>query len=153
MQAPWAPDQARTVNEAELYELAGSRRPGLLADLTRAKIVERKGDVFLLGSSVLLALAMRLEAAGVDLETAASASAILRKHMARGVGDLVELFLDRIKDGRISIAHSGKLFETFREVGVESVRVLFAREMETALRNLVASGKLASLSARARKKR
>jgi DNA-binding transcriptional MerR regulator len=153
MQVPWAPDQARTVNEAELYELAGSRRPGLLSDLTRAKIVERKGDVFLLGSSVLLALAMRLEAAGIDLETAASASAILRKHMARAVGDLVELFLDRIKDGRLSIAQSGKLFETFRGVGVESVRVLFAREMEAALRNLVASGKLASLSARARKKR
>ena len=153
MQAPWAPDQARTVNEAELYELAGSRRPGLLADLMRAKIVERKGDVFLLGSSVLLALAMRLEAAGIDLETAASASTILRKHMARAVGDLVDLFLDRIKDGRLSIAQSGKLFETFRGVGVESVRVLFAREMETALRNLVASGKLASLSARARKKR
>lgn len=153
MQAPWAPDQARTVNEDELYELAGSRRPGLLAELTRAKIVERKGDVFLLGSSVLLALAMRLEAAGIDLETAASASAIVRKHMARAVGDLVELFLDRIKDGRLSIAQSGKLFDTFRGVGVESVRVLFAREMETALRNLVASGKLASLSARARKKR
>jgi len=153
MQAPWAPDQARTVNEDELYELAGSRRPGLLAELTRAKIVERKGDVFLLGSSVLLALAMRLEAAGIDLETAASASAIVRKHMARAVGDLVELFLDRIKDGRLSIAQSGTLFDTFRGVGVESVRVLFAREMETALRNLVASGKLASLSARARKKR
>lgn len=153
MQTPWAPDQARTVNEAELYELAGSTRPGLLADLTRAKIVERKGDVFLLGSPALLALAMRLEAAGIELETAANASAILRKHMSRAVGDLVELFLDRIKDGHISIAQSGKLFETFRGVGVESVRVLFAREMENALRKLVASGKLASLSARGRKKR
>ena len=153
MQTPWAPDQARTVNEAELYELAGSRRPGLLADLTRVKIVERKGDVFLLGSPALLALAMKLEAAGIELETAASASTILRKHLARAVADLVELFLDRIKDGHISIAQSGKLFETFRGVGVESVRVLFAREMENALRKLVASGKLASLSARVRKKR
>lgn len=153
MQTPWAPDQARTVTEAELYELAGSRRPGLLADLTRAKIVERKGDVFLLGSPALLALAMKLEAAGIDLETAASASAILRKHLSRAVGDLVGLFLDRIKDGQLSIGQSGKLFETFRGVGVESVRVLFAREMEHALRELVASGKLASLSARGRKRR
>ncbi len=153
MQTPWAPDQPRTVSEAELYELAGSRRPGLLADLTRAEIVERKGDVFLVGSPALLAVAMKLEAAGTDLETAATASAILRKHLSRAVGDLVDLFLERIKHGNISIAQSGKLFETFRGVGVESVRVLFAREMETALRNVVASGKLASLSARRRKKR
>jgi DNA-binding transcriptional MerR regulator len=153
MQAPWALDQARTVDEAELYELAGSRRPGLLADLVRAKIVERKGDVFLVGSPVLLAVAMKLEAAGTDLEIAAAASAILRKHLSRAVGDLVELFLDSIKDGRSTIAQSGKLFDAFRGVGVESVRVLFAREMESALRKLVASGKLASLSARGRKKR
>jgi DNA-binding transcriptional MerR regulator len=153
MQAPWALDQARTVSEAELYELSGSRRPGLLADLTRAKIIERKGDVFLVGSPVLLAVAMKLEAAGTDLEIAAAASAILRKHLSRAVGDLVELFLESIKGGRSTIAQSGTLFDAFRGVGVESVRVLFAREMESALRKLVASGKLASLSARGRKKR
>ena len=96
---------------------------------------------------------MKLESAGVDLETAANASAILRKHLSRAVGDLVQLFLHRIKDGHLSIAQSGKLFETLRGVGVESVRVLFAREMEHALRELVASGKLASLSGRKRKKR
>ena len=41
MQTPWATDQAKTLSETELYDLAGSRRPGLLADLARAKIVER----------------------------------------------------------------------------------------------------------------
>ncbi len=153
MQTPWATDHARTVNEAELYDLAGARRPGLLADLQRAKIVERKGDVFLLGSPALLAMAMKLESVGIDLETAAQASSILRKHLSRAVGDLVDLFLERVKEGHIGIAQSGKLFETFRSVGVDSVRVLFAREMESALRKLLASGKLASLSARAKKKR
>jgi DNA-binding transcriptional MerR regulator len=153
MQTPWASDQPRTVSEAELYELAGSRRPGLLADLTRAKIVERKGDVYLVGSPALLAIAMKLESVGIDLETAAEASSILRKHLARTVDELVELFVDQVKEGRVSIAESGKLMETFRAVGVDSVRVLFARQMESALRKLLASGKLASVSARARKKR
>lgn len=153
MQAPWALDHARTVTEAELYEIAGSRRPGLLADLTRAQIVERKGDVYLLASPALLALAIKLESVGIDLETAAEASAILRKHLRRSVGDLVELFVDQIEDGHVPIDNAGKLFETFRSVGVESVRVLFAREMEGELRKLLASGKLASLSARARKKK
>lgn len=153
VQAPWAPDQPRTVTEAELYEIAGTRRPGLLADLTRAHIVERKGEVFLLGSPALLAIALKLESVGIDLATAAEASKILRKHLGRAVGDLVELFVDRIADGQVPIDNASTLFETFRSVGVESVRVLFAREMEGELRKLLASGKLASLSARARKKK
>ena len=153
MQTPWALDQARTVDESELYELAGSRRPGLLADLGRAGVVERKGDVYLVGSPALLAIAMKLEGIGIDLETAATASAILRKHLSRAVGELVDLFVDRFEDGHLSIGQSKKLFETFRAVGVDSVRVLFAREMESALRKLIASGKLASLSARSRKRR
>jgi DNA-binding transcriptional MerR regulator len=152
MQAPWALDQARTVTETELYEIAGSRRPGLLADLARTHIVERKGDVYLLASPALLAVAMRLESVGIDLETAARASEILRKHLGRAVGDLVDLFARRIEDGQVPIADPGKLFDTLRSVGVESVRVMFAREMEGELRKLLASGKL-SLSARARRKK
>ena len=153
MQAPWALDHARTVTEAELYEIAGSRRPGLLADLTRAHIVERTGDVYLVTSPALLAMALKLESVGIDLEIAAEASGILRKHLGRAVGDLVDLFVDQIKSGQVPIDRAGQLFETFRSVGVESVRVLFAREMEGELRKLLASGKLASLSARARKKK
>lgn len=153
VQQPWATDQARTVSESELYTIAGSRRPGLLADLQRSGVVERKGDVYFVGSPALLGMAMKLENVGIDLETASAASAILRKHLGRAVGELVDLFLDRVKEGHVSIAESGKLFEAFRTVGVDSVRVLFAREMEGALRKLVASGKLASLSARARRKK
>jgi DNA-binding transcriptional MerR regulator len=153
VQAPWAVDQPRTVNEAELYEIAGSRRPGLLADLTRAKIVERKGDVYFLGSPALLAIAIKLESVGIALETAAEASKILRKNLGRAVTDLVDLFVRQIEHGEVPIDNAGSLFETFRAVGVESVRVLFAREMESELRKLLSSGKLAELSARARKKK
>ena len=153
MQPPWASDQPRTVSDVELCELAGNRRPGLLADLGRAKIVERKGDVYLVTSPALLAVAMRLEAVGIDFETAASAEAILRKHLGRAVTELVDLFVGSMKDGQLEIVHAGKLFETFRTVGVDAVRVLFAHEMEGALRKLLASGKLAQLSARARKKK
>jgi DNA-binding transcriptional MerR regulator len=153
IQTPWAADQARTVTEAELYDIAGSRRPGLLADLARAHIIERKGEVYLISSPTLLAMAIKLEGVGVDLETAAKAASLLRKHLGRAVGDLVELFVAEMKDRNLGISDSGKLFETFRTVGVDSVRVLFAHEMEAALRKLLASGKLATLSARARKKK
>jgi DNA-binding transcriptional MerR regulator len=152
MAAPWGSDQPRTVSEAELYELAGGRRPGLVADLLRAKIVERKGDVYLLASPALFALAVKLESVGIDLETASTASDILRKHLGRGVSDLVDLFVARAKDGHVDVGEPGKLFETFRSAGPEAVRVLFAREMERALRKLVSSGRMAQL-ARRRKRR
>jgi len=152
MQAPWANDQPRTVTEAELYELAGARRPGLLADLTRAEIIERRGDVYLVASPALLGTAMKLEAVGIDLEMAANASKLLRKHLGRAVADLVELFVGEVKGGRVDVTESGPLFETLREAGGEAVRVLFARAMEKALRELLASGKVATLSAAGKKK-
>ncbi|HWL87166.1 MAG TPA: MerR family transcriptional regulator [Polyangiaceae bacterium] len=153
MQAPWVHDRSRTVSETELYELAGTSRAGLLADLVRAGLAERRGDVYLLASPARLVLAMKLEAVGIDLDTSAGASAILRKHMARTVGDLVDFFVSRTKDGHVEISDPERLFEAFRVTGIESVRLIFAREMESALRKLLASGKVAALSARARKRK
>jgi DNA-binding transcriptional MerR regulator len=152
MQAPWANDRPRTVTEPELYELAGSRRPGLLADLARAKIVERRGDVYLVASPALLATAMKLETVGIDLDMAAEASRLLKKHLGRAVSSLVDLFVARVKDGQVDVSESGPLFEALRGAGIEAVRVLFAREMEKALRELVTSGKVASLSAEGKRK-
>ena len=78
---------------------------------------------------------------------------MLRKHLGRAVGDLVDLFTSRVKDGALDVGESGKLFETLRGAGPEAVRLLFARAMEKALRDLVASGKMASLSAHAKRKK
>jgi DNA-binding transcriptional MerR regulator len=153
MQAPWAGDQPRTMGETELYELAGTRRPGLLAELARANIVERRGDVFFVPSPALLAISMKLEAAGIDLATAAEAGAVLRKHLKRAVADLIDLFTARVKEGTIDVSESSKLFETLRLTGTEAVRILFARAMEKSLRDLIASGKMASLSAHAKRKK
>jgi DNA-binding transcriptional MerR regulator len=149
VQASWANDQPRTVDEAQLYELAGRRRPGLLADLTRTRLVERHGDVFLVPSPGLLAVAMKLEGAGIDLETAAGASLLLRKYLSKAAGELVEYFVKRAKDG--SVDDLGKLFQELRPTGMEAVRVVFGREMERELRKLVESGKLATSAARARR--
>jgi DNA-binding transcriptional MerR regulator len=147
VQTPWANDQARTVNEAELFELAGTERPGLLADLIRVKLLERHGDVYLLHSPALLGIAMKLEAAGIDLDTAASASAILRKYMERAARELVELFVKRARAGYVETKEPAKLFQALRPTGIEAVRVIFGREMEQALRKLLESGQLAKIPA------
>lgn len=151
VQAPWANDQPRTVSEAELYELAGSRRPGLIADLVRARLVERKSDVYLVRSPALLGIAMKLEAAGIDLETASQASALVRKHLARLAEDVVELFMRRAADGAVAARDMGNVFQSLRPLGTEAVRVIFGRAMEKELRKLYESGRMAKLPAKARR--
>lgn len=150
LQTSWANDHPRTVTEAELYELAGTRRPGLIADLARARLVERRGEVYLLESPALLVVAMKLESAGVDLHVAANASELLKKHMAKAATDLVELFVKRAEAGDIDTSPA-EMFQALRPMGIEAVRVIFGREMERTLRKLLESGKIATLPGRARK--
>jgi DNA-binding transcriptional MerR regulator len=152
VQAPWADDQARTVDENGLYALAGTRRPGLVADLLRAQLVERRdGGVYLVPSPALLGITMKLVATGIDLVTAVEAGDVLRKHLGRAVKDLVELFVKGIKHGDVTFDEPEGTFASLRPLGIEAVKVLFAREMERELRKLLESGGVKAL--RSRKKR
>lgn len=150
IQTPWANDRPRTVTEEELYELTGTKRAGLLSDLQRARLVERRGEVFLLHSPALLSIAMKLEAAGIDTELGMAASEVLRKHLSRAAKDLVELFVKRA-DGFLGEGDAADTVSMLRPVGMEAVRVLFGREMERELRTLFESGKLTKLPRRARR--
>ncbi|MBZ0236239.1 MAG: MerR family transcriptional regulator [Deltaproteobacteria bacterium] len=152
VQAPWADDQAKTVDEDGLYALAGSRRPGLVADLLRAGLVERRdGGVYLVPSPALLGITTKLAASGIDLTIAVEAGEVLRKHLGRAVKDLVELFVKRIKHGDVAFDDPEGTFASLRPLGTEAVKVLFAREMERELRKLLESGAVKAL--RGRKKR
>jgi DNA-binding transcriptional MerR regulator len=154
LQSSWAADQPRALSEAELYELAGTKRAGLVAELVRARLVERRGDAFLVRSPALFQVAMRLDASGVDLSTATASAEIVRKHMARAASDLADHFFAHAGDGFGRSATPEDLreaFETLKPVGLDAVRVIFAQEMGRVLRRLVASGKTAKL--RPKKKR
>ncbi len=153
LQASWANDHPRTVTESELYELAGTRRPGLIADLLRAKLLERRGEVLFLLSPALLGVAMKLEATGIALDTALKGAEIIRKHLSRTANDLVDLIVKRAQDGVIETTDAAELFQALRPTGLEAVRVIFGREMEKALRKLLESGKMATLPSKVRKGR
>jgi hypothetical protein len=148
VQTPWANDNARTVTEAELLELIGNDRPGVIADLVREKLVERRGEVYLVPSPALLQVCMKLEGVGIDLETTVEAGQIVRKHIGRAVSDLISLFMKRAASGHLEVRDPIQLFQALRPTGFEAVRVIFGREMEQALRKLVESGELAKLPSR-----
>ena len=95
----------------------------------------------LVRSPALLADAMKLEGAGIDLETAAQASGLGRKHLARLSEDVVGLFMKRAGEGAIAPRDLGTVFETLRPLGTEAVRVIFGRAMEKQLRKLHEAGR------------
>jgi DNA-binding transcriptional MerR regulator len=155
LQEPWADDRPRMFSEAELHELVGAR-PGAIAELIDLGAVERHGDSYLVHSPGLLQVALRLEAAGVDLSTGVGASNILRKHLHRAADEVTAFFYKRIGEGfgrDITAADLTAAYKALRPIGPEAVRLIFGHEMERALRKLLESGATAELPAKARKRR
>ncbi|MFO0659631.1 MAG: MerR family transcriptional regulator [Polyangiaceae bacterium] len=156
LQEPWAHDHPKVVTEPELHELLGDRRPGLVADLLRLKVIEKQGHSYMIRSPALMNVGLKLEAAGVDLETATGAANLLRKHLERAASELATYFYRRTGEGfgsTVTAEDIAKAYEAIRPRGLEAVKVMFAREIETAVRKLVESGATSEIPAKARKAR
>jgi len=149
VQSPWAAgDQALTVDEAGLYALAGTDRAGIVAALLRARLVQRHGDVFLVPSPSLMAIALRFEAAGVSLGVAAKAAEVAHKHLGKAVKELVAMFVKGGREGTVAFEDPETLFATLRPLGTEAIALMFSRQMDRALRKLVSDGGLGALATR-----
>jgi DNA-binding transcriptional MerR regulator len=147
LQQPWANDEPRTVSEDELYELVGRKRVGLINDLARSRLVERRGTVFYVPSPALLAIGARLEGAGIDIDDVVRAKDILEKHIRRAARDLTELVLSSAGSADVDQA---KAVEELRPLAMEGVRVIFAQAMQHQLRELATSGRSARVGRRRR---
>ncbi len=153
---PWANDGPRVVTEEELRKLIGDDRPGVVAEILRLRQIERRGGSFLIHSPALLQVGLRLAAAGVDMETSEGAYAILRKHLGRAAADLSAHFYQRIGEGfglDVTASDIGGAYKALRPLGQEAVRVVFAQEMQRALRKLIDSGATSALPAKAKKRK
>ena len=151
LEEPWANESPKLLSKEELYTLVGKRHAGLLAQLQRAKLVERKGEVFLVQSPGHLNAALRLEAAGVDLETAVEGLTIIKKHARRAAKDLAKYFFKRAAAGFDRGASASDLTEAFsalRPVSQQALRLSFGQEMERVLHGLVKSGKATKIPRR-----
>jgi len=108
--------------------------------LTRLRLLERKGEQFAVKSPGLLRIALQLESSGVDLDTAHEAAAVMRKHMGRASRELAKYFVKRASMGFGHDATAEEVLEAFRAVrplGLEALQLIFSREMEKALRELL----------------
>jgi DNA-binding transcriptional MerR regulator len=142
LRAPWADDEPRIVSEPELADLLGpAARPGLVAKLVRAGLLRREGSAsYAIDSPTLLKMALKVDAAGIDLGDAVQAVDILRKRLGRAADELVELFAKSAKRDELEPERATRSVEILRALAGDAVRLLFAREVERALRELVQRG-------------
>lgn len=145
LQAPWTDDRPRVCTEEELVQmLGGPLRPGHLAELVRVGLVRREGSAsssYFVGSPAMLQVAVKLEASGVELETARVAHEILRRQLSRAADELVEFFVKGVPESAGPEAVSRSV-EALRSVAVDAVRLVFGQEIERSLRSAVEHGRI-----------
>lgn len=165
LQAPWTDDRPLVVDQAELLRRLGvdgssdddgggasgdaarGNRPGLIGELERAGLIRREGHslpaTFVIPSPELLDIVVQLDAAGIDIPTAFGAGEILRHRLAKAADELVGFFDGQTGRGFAGTADVEELIgavDALRPLGSRAVQLIFAQEMERALRSFVESG-------------
>ncbi len=147
LRTPWSEEAPLLLTETALRAHLGERPDGFVAALVRAGMVRREGEglppSYLVPSPGLINIALRLHDAGVEVETAAEAAALIRKRVRRAASDLLTYFVKHIGRGfgrTGSAADVAEALDALRAVGAEAVRLMFAQEMETALRTAMERG-------------
>jgi DNA-binding transcriptional MerR regulator len=155
LRAPWTDDRPRVVAEDELESLfGGPARPGLVADLARIGLLRRETGTsptsYFVQSPGMLQIALGLERSGVEIEVAHTAGEILRRQLSRAAEELVDFFVKQVQeaDGPDEVTRS---LGALRQVGAAAVQLVFAQEVEKALREAVEQGR--ALPPARRKKR
>jgi DNA-binding transcriptional MerR regulator len=149
LQAAWVDDRPAVFDEDELAATLAPARSLFRAEAERAGLLRRQGNslppTYLVPSPRLLELTVRLDAAGIDVDTAVGAATIVRKRMSKVTDELVEWFAEHIGQG---FGGSGdpdgvtRSMEVLRPAGIEAVGLIFAQEMERSLRRFVESGRV-----------
>ena len=147
LRAPWSEERPIVLNEAELAERI-EHRPGVVTALIEAGVVRRQqglSDTYLVPSPAALDITLELDRAGVDIDTATEAAAIMRKHLKRTSADLVEHFLSRAGAGfarRGTAEDIAEALKALRPLGSRAIQLVFTQEIERSLREAVEQGRI-----------
>ena len=149
----WEPDTPALLTEAELRELLGDPRPGMIAHLLRRGGIEPQGEGlsvrYLVKAPTLLRIAGELDRAGIDLDTALGLYDILEKRLGRAAEEVVDFALERLGHG---FGQSERPEAVQRAVeslfpsaaGGEAVRIIFMREIQRAVAEHLKGGTLSN---------
>ncbi|MFT5201302.1 MAG: DNA-binding transcriptional MerR regulator [Candidatus Aldehydirespiratoraceae bacterium] len=154
LSAPWSDDRPATVSHDELVVMIsadGDAPKGVIGELSDAGYVEaQSGRIWLIPSPALLDHALRLRAAGIDIEVSALIRDLLRRRLSRVVADTVKLLVERAGAGFAGSASPEELataLGALRPVARETSSVILAQEVELALAGLM-QGEIGSKKSR-----
>jgi DNA-binding transcriptional MerR regulator len=148
LRMPWVDDDAQSLTHAQLIRIIAGNPTITVDALVEAGLVRRDAGTsqrtgrYVVNSPALLQIALQLDAAGIDLDTAAAAASIVRERLAPAAAELVNHFAQRVGEGfgRLATPRDlGRAFDVLRPLSVEAVRVIFGQEVQRALRELVAA--------------
>lgn len=143
LRRPWTED-APDVVAAEHLRQRLSDHAGVtlqtLVDVGLVRPADGDPEAVLVPSPALLDMALLLDAAGIDVPTSSGAAALLQ-HSLRGAADeLVDYFIEHAGEGFASSLRPEDLtsaLDALRPLSTDAVQLLFAREVERALRQRV----------------
>ncbi len=138
----WVDDEPQLMSEAELNDLLGHPAPGTITRLRHAGAITAEGiglqTRYMVRSPALLKISMRLEAAGIDIETALRLHQILEKHLRRTADEMVEFAIKQLGKGFGKSSHPEDVTRAVECLyptapGGDAVRVVFGREIQRAV--------------------
>ena len=125
-------EQASTYRVDEVRTMLEGRPAGTLDALVRAEVLVRHPSGYLAPSPTLLEVALRLQSAGIPLDTTLAAGNVLRQRLAEAARQLVALFGDQLGRDR-RLGDLGAALDALRPAGAATVEVIFAEEVERAI--------------------
>lgn len=156
LKSSWSDDRPEVLSADSLRERLGEVPAGAIAELVDLHLLQRQGESFLVPSPGLLAVVLKLDAAGVDYAVGVKAGKILRKHATKMTRELIDHFFASAGDGfgrEPTVEGLERAFHALRPLGLEALNLIFGHEMELVLRDLVESGKAVKVASRSTKPR
>lgn len=161
LEQPWSDEKPRVVEEAELLRMLGDRPAGTLSGIVRAGIVERAGEslppTYLVRSTRLLEMGLQLLDAGLGLQPLTDAERALRRGLGQAADELVDIVAAeverRMEEGAGGPDELIQAVDALRPVASEATTIIFAQEIERAIRTLLEQGGKPRPRQRPRKRR
>ena len=137
----WSTEEPKLFTHEELQTLLEGTPSGTLGEFESAGVVSRRGSAWLATSPGLVELAAGLVRQGIDSRLVLAAGDILQDHLAKASAKLLALFENALRDGFGDGADPAELLGALRPIAGDAARLIFGRELETAIGDFLADPK------------
>jgi DNA-binding transcriptional MerR regulator len=151
LRASWIDDQPKILTEEQLRALIGPEfRPGIIAELERAKFIRRdsakRPPAYLVPSWAELQIVLKLEAGGVEIKASRTAADLMQPALSKLAYKLFNYFHEYVRRGigqkKLEPEHLGRSIEALRTVWMEATNLFLARELERVINERAEKGDL-----------